>query len=310
MNPISFVPDSGPNYKLYYLIPASFVYLFYQLGERMLLVFALIGLIGVISRHSTAESVYGPDGNEEAELSSEREIKRMGTLLYRDKVPVKYSADSWIEMANEGTLQSTIWIGVIAVLAVFQFAVSILYVIAVYFLITNLLVIDFVGGILLFALVGLVVHGALRLILPNISQIDDISQIDQELQTIVEGFCHTLNGEDIVVTGVAYGPERGGVFEVDIEGDCESDRSIHHAINQTAIAFCSIVDRSSYPVTRSDFRLKTKNSGVTYFCIEDRWCRKLSDGEISADEFLHSVGQTVSLKEPDGEIVENPINQQ
>lgn len=109
MNPISFVPSSGHNYKLYYLIPVSFVYLFYQLGERVLLIFALIGLIGVISRHATAESVYGPDGRDEAKLSSKQEIRRIGALLFRDKVPATYSADSWLEMVNEGTLQSKFW---------------------------------------------------------------------------------------------------------------------------------------------------------------------------------------------------------
>jgi len=110
-----------------------------------------------------------------------------------------------------------IWGVAIGVLSVFQFAVSVLYVIAVYLLVSNLLVIDFVGGVLLFALVGLVVHGTIRLILPNISQIDNIPSIDQELQTIVEGFSHTLYGDDNVVTGAAYAPDRGGIFEIDVE---------------------------------------------------------------------------------------------
>jgi len=171
-----------------------------------------------------------------------------------------------------------------------------LYVIAVYLLVSNLLVIDFVGGVLLFALVGLVVHGTIRLILPNISQIDNIPSIDQELQTIVEGFSHTLYGDDNVVTGAAYAPDRGGIFEIDVEGECESDESIHHAINQIATAFCSVVNRSSYPVTRSDFRLNGKNGGIAYFCIDAKWCKEFSDGQMSTDEFLHRVGQTVSVK--------------
>lgn len=309
MNPISFVPNSGHNYKLYYLIPVSFIYLFYQLGGWVLLVLALIGLIGVTSRHSAAESVYGPDGREKAELSSEQEIRRIGTLLYKDKVPAEYSADSWLEMVNEGTLQSKSWGVAIGVLSVFQFAVSILYIIAVYLLFTNLLVIDFVGGILLFALVGLVVHGTIRQILPNVSQIDNTQPIDPELQTIVEGFSYTLYGDGTVVTGAAYEPGLGGVFEIDIETEYESDESMHKVINQIAVAFCSVVDRSSYPVTRSDFRLKDKNGGVAYFCIDAKWCRGFSDGRISTDKFFHCVGQTVSVKEPHGDIVVDPINQ-
>lgn len=192
MNPISFVPNSGPNYKLYYLIPISFIYLFYRLGGRVLLVLALIGLIGVISRHSTGESVYGPNGKEEPELSSEREIRRMGSLFFRHKVPSQYSAESWLEMVNEGNLRSKFWGVTIGVISVFELSVSVLYVIAVYLLVTNLFVIDFIGGILLFALIGLLVHRTIRLILPNISQIDDIPPIDEELQTIVERFSHTL----------------------------------------------------------------------------------------------------------------------
>lgn len=309
MDLTSLVPDSGHNYKLYYLIPVSFIYLFYQLGREILLVLALIGLIGVISRHSTSESVYGSNGKTEADLSTEQEIRRVGALLYKDKVPAKYSADSWLEMVQEGTLQSTYWGVVMGVISVFQFAVSVLYIIAVYLLVTNLLVIDYIGGILLFALIGLVVHGAIRLILPDISQIDDIPPIDQELQTIVGGFSHTLYGDDIIVTGAAYGAARGGIFEIDTEAECKSDKSTRRSINQIAIAFCSVVDRSSYPVTRSEFRLKGKNGSAVYFCIDAKWCRELSNGRISTNEFLHHIGQTVSVKEPNSEIVVNPINQ-
>ncbi|CDK38524.1 hypothetical protein [Halorubrum sp. AJ67] len=309
MDLTSLVPDSGPNYKLYYLIPASFIYLFYQLGREILLVPALIGLIGVISRHSTSESLYGPDGKKEANLSSQREIHRVGALVYRNKVPAKYSADSWLEMAQEGTFQSTYWAIVMGVIFVFQFSVSVLYIIAVYLLFTNLLVIDYIGGVLLFALVGLVVHGAIRLILPDISDIDDIPSIDQELRTVVEGFSHTLNGDDIVVTGAAYGAARGGIFEIAIEAECESDELKRRTINQIATAFCSVVNRSSYPVVRSDFRIEGKNGSAVYFCIDTKWCRKLSNGQISANEFLHHIGQTVSVREPNGEIVVYPINQ-
>jgi len=305
MNPISFVPDSGPNYKLYYLVPVSFVYLFYQLGGRILLLLALIGLIGVTSRHSTAESLYGPNGREEADLSSEREIRRVGTLLFRDKVPAKYSANSWSEMFNEGTLQSTLWGVVIGVLSLFQFAVSVLYVIAVYLLVINLLVIDFIGGILLFSLIGLMVHGTIRLVLPNISQIDDFPTVDQELQTIVEGISYTLNGDDIIVSGVTYEPDRGGVFEIDCAIEQESADSVHKHINRIAVVFCSVVNRSSYPVTRSDLRLNIRGGGVAYFCIDARWCREFSDGRMSTDQFFHHIGQTVSIEKPDGEIGES-----
>lgn len=83
---------------------------------------------------------------------------------------------------------------------------------------------------------------------------------------------------------------------------------MRHDINQIAISFCSVVDRSSYPITRSDFRLKGKNGGVAYFSIDAKWCRELLDGRMSSNEFLHRVGQTASFKEPDGEIVENPIS--
>jgi len=309
MNPISFVPDSGPNYKLYYLVPASFIYLFYHLGGQYLLVLGLIGLIGVITRHSVGESVYGPDAKEENDLSSEREIRRIGTLLFRDKVPAKYSANSWWEMVNEGTLQSTFWGLAIGLLSVFQFSVAILYLFAVYLLVANLLVIDFIGGILLFGLIGLVVHGFIRLILPNISQMDDIPQIDQELQTIVEGFSHTLYGSDIVATEAGYGADRGGIFEIDIKREDESEKPIQETINQIAICFCSVVDRSSYPITRSDFRLKRENDDVAYFSIDAKWCREVSDGQMSTDEFFRRVGLTVSVKEPDGEIVAHPISQ-
>ncbi|WP_276299369.1 hypothetical protein [Halorussus lipolyticus] len=306
MNPISLLPKSGTNFKLYYLVPISFVYMFSQFGNQTYLLLSLVALIGAASRHVEGEAIYGPGGEEIAELSREEKIRRIGTLLFRDKKPYGYSATSWSEIIEEARLNSKLWGVLVIILALFQGTLSILYLFAVYEFYLHRFEIDFIGGVLLFSLIALVVYGGLKNIWPNASHMDeDIPEIDPELQDIVEKFMYMLYAEGITTTGVSYEPAEGGLFEIACEVDYEYGETMKEDINQIAILFCSIIDRSPYPISRADFTVETSDDIVIDFYIEPEWCRGVLSGGLSSDEYLQNVNQTVSIKAPDRKTIES-----
>lgn len=261
---------------------------------------SLVALIGASSRHAEGEALYGPEGEEIAELSREEKIRRTGTLLFRDKKPYTYSATSWNEMLKEGNLDSKIWGAIVVILGVFQGALSALYLFAVYEFYNHRFEIDFIGGLLLFALIALAVNGVTRSLWPNASRMDqDIPEIDPELRDIAERYMYMLRAEDIFPSGVHYEPAEGGLIEVDCEVDYEYGETVREDINQIAILFCSIIDRSPYPVNRADFTVETSDGVVIDFQVESEWCREVLSGGLSSDEYLQKVDQTVSEESPD-----------
>ena len=75
-------PSVWVEFRLYYLVPVSFTYLFAQFGNQFYLLFSLVELIGAISQHAQREALFGREEQEKAELSKEDQIRRVGTLLY------------------------------------------------------------------------------------------------------------------------------------------------------------------------------------------------------------------------------------
>lgn len=305
MNPISLVPQSGSNFKLYYLVPVSFVYLFAQFGNQFYLLFSLVALIGAIGRHAQGEALFGPEEHEKAELSKEDQIRRSGTLLYRDKVPSGYSATTWTELYEEGEFRSNIWAGIMIVLTLFQGSLSVLYLFAVHDLYIHRFEIDFVGALLLFSLAALVINGAVRTILPNVSQMEQgIQDIDSELKENLQGFMFTLYADGISTAEMEYEPADGGIVGFECEVDYDFDDTVREDVNRVAITFCSVVDRSSYPIKRADVTLKTTDNVALDFQIDSEWCRQVLDGQLSSDHYLQRVYRTASIKSPDYATVE------
>ena len=297
MNPISLLPNSGTNFKLYYLVPVSFVYLFAQFGNQTYLILSFVALIGAASRQAEGEAIYGPEGEEAAELSREEEIRRVGTLLFKDKKPYAYSATSWTEMLEEGNLESKRWGAIVLILGLFQGAFAILYVVAVYEFYAHRFEIELIGGLLLFSLVALAVNGVTRNLWPNASRMDeDIPDIDPELQDIAEKFMYMLYAEDITINGIRYEPAEGGMVEVNCEVNYEYGEAVREDVNQISVLFCTFIDRSPYLVTRTNFTVETSDGVDINFEINPKWCRAVLNGGISSDEYLQKVKQTVSVE--------------
>jgi len=299
MNPISLLPQAGWNYKLYYLVPVSFVYVFSITNAQVHLIFALIALIGAASRHSMGEAMYGPGGEEERELDPLKRIQRTGTVIFRDKAPSAYSATSYQEMVQEGNLSSKYWGGFLLVNVLFQASLSVMYVGALYFLFTYRSEIGFVGGVILFSLVALFVYGLLAVFWPDVHRIhDDFPSVDPALQNIVNGFVYSLNAEDISVPDVYYEPD-GGRFEIDCRIDDDATGQVEKKLNQIAFSFCSIVDRSPYPVDQAKIVLQAGDTKEIEFLIEARWCRRLLSGDLSANQYRKRVRQSLVSKSED-----------
>ncbi|QLG62210.1 hypothetical protein [Halorarum salinum] len=296
MNPISLIPRSGANYELYYIIPVSFVFLFSQRGKGIYLLLAMVALLGAASRHSAGEAMYGPGGEEKRELSDEGVIQRVGTMLHRDKPPHKYSATSSQEMLEEGNLHSKRWGVIVAVLSLFQLLLTPMYIIAVYSLYIHLFEIGFIGAILLFALVALVIYGAMEALWPNASNLNrEFPNMDPELHDILENFAFMLDAESISVTGGYYEPSEGGAFQYNCKVEYEFAESVKQDIKCIAVVFCSVVHRSPYPINQADFSLKTSDNTVIHFQIRSLWCRQLMNGEMRYNSFVNRVDRTISI---------------
>lgn len=65
-------------------------------------------------------------------------------------------------------------------------------------------------------------------------------------------------------------------------------------VNRVAVSFCSVVDRSPYPIERADITLETSDGGMLEFQIRPEWCRQNLDGELLAEQYLQKVHGTVS----------------
>jgi len=302
VNPVSLLPKSGSNFRLYYLVPISFIYLFSQIGGQIYLLLSLIALIGATSRQSQGEALYGPQGQEKPELDEKEKLRRIGTLIYRDKKPFQYSATSPGEVLKEGSFQSIIWAVVFVLLSLFQISLSFLYLFAVYELYSYRFELDFLGAVLLFGLVALVVNGVMRFLWPNVSRMDEEApEIDPELDDIAERFIHMLYLEDVSISKANYEPSKGGLFEIDCRVNHLHNETVEEDVNQVAVLFCSLIDRSSYPVSRGEFCIETEDGGVITFRIDPSWCQQVLDGEISSEQYLRHVRQTVSEELPDTE---------
>ncbi|WP_152423081.1 hypothetical protein [Natrinema versiforme] len=296
MNPIPLIPQSEANYKLYYIVPLVFVYIFHQIGGGYNLVFALIALLGAASRHGIGEALYGPGGEEKSELSEVKEIRRLGTLIHRDKEPSEYSANSSREMLEEGEMQSKFWVAIVAALGIFQFLFSVMFLIAVYSLYRYRFELDFVGGVLLFTLVALIVYGVIRELLPDISQID---KFDHEIQELSEDFIILLNSENISITNLVYEPAEGGAFRIDCEVNYEYSKGVSEDINRIAVSFCSFVSRSSYPISHGEISLTTTDDIIIDFEIDPIWCSQLLNGQISSEHYSELIERTASVSGTD-----------
>lgn len=303
MNPTSLLPQSGTNFKLYYLVPLSFVYLFSQFGDQLYLLFALIALIGAASRHSEGEAIYGPGGEEKTQISHEEKIRRIGTLIYKDKKPFGYSASSTEEIIKEGEFDSKLWGVTVGILFLFQIALSILYLVAIYNLAVHRFEINFLGAVLLFSLSALPIYRVLKYIWPNASQMDeDIPEFDPEFKDVIDGFVYMLNSDGVTPTKIDYEPAEGGVFKINCEANHKYGEAVSEDINRVAVTFCSIVDRSTYPLDRAEITLVTTDDVEVEFQIDPIWCRKVLEGEFSSDHYIQRVHRTASVNANNGSV--------
>jgi hypothetical protein len=299
MDEIPLLPDAKRNYRLYYLIPLSFVYLFVETGSQVHLLFFGAAIIGATSRHASGEAIYGPHMEEKGELTSVEKVRRTGTLIFRDKLPHQYNATSSIEMVQEGTLASRIWGAVLIILGVFQLGLSILYLVAIYFLYQNLASIGFLGGVLLFSLIALVVYGVMSSLWPDARKFDYGGKVDDDLQSIIQGFRQNLYADGVFVPRVSYEPADAGVVEIECSVDYEWEQGLRRDVNRIAYSFCSVVERSPYPITGAEVQLTSSDGGELTFVIDAELCDRMLDGEISTESFAETVQKSVLTNPPD-----------
>lgn len=299
MDEVPLLPDARRNYRLYYLIPLSFVYLFVETGSQVHVLFFVAAIIGATSRHASEEAIYGPNMIEKGGLTSVQEIRRTGTLIFRDKLPHQYTATSPVEMVQEGTLPSRIWGVVMVSLGVFQLGLSVLYLVAIYFLYQNLGSIGFLGGVLLFSLIALVAYGIMSALWPDTRNLDFGGKVDDELQSIIRGFRQNLYADDIFVPRVSYEPAEAGAVEIECSVEYEWGPSLHRDVNRIAYSFCSVVERSPYPISRAEVQLSSSDDGELTFVIDAKLCRQMLNGEISSEHFAEAVQESVLTSPPD-----------
>lgn len=295
MDPTSLLPQWKENFQLYYLVPISFVYLYTLLGAQTYLLYALIALFGAAARHASGEAMYGPGAEAIDEIDHEEEIHRRGTILFRDKKPFAYSASSFRELYEEGQFQSKAWGVIITAISILEFLFAPMYIFAFYELFTHRKRLEFIGALLLFALSALLIYGLIRELLPNAHELSqERPSIDPELRDMVLGFLYTLNEDGVSITNAEYEPAVGGVFRFEAKFDSSLQEGIEEDINRAAVTFCSIVHRSPYPVDKGKFEVTTDDGAIIRFEINARWARKLLNQQMSSDEFLNHVHQTIT----------------
>lgn len=301
MDPTPLLPNAGTNHKLFYIVPLSFLYLYSLLGDSVYLVLTMIALMGAICRHTTGESIYGPRGEEKRELDSEDEIRRTGTFLFRDKAPHQYVATTYKELVQEGEFRSRNWFVVLIIIALFQIAFFVLYPFAIVELYFNREELNFIGLVLLFSMISLPIYGFLKFLLPDASDAHlDMPNMDPRFEEVFEGLTFSLLGDDIHLKEGFYEPAEGGLITITCEVEYEKgeeQEEILDDIHRIAIDFCSLVSRSTYPIDNAKITLLTADEVETKFEIEPEWCRKLSSGGISSDEFFDQVEHTIDAQE-------------
>jgi len=299
MEEIPLLPDAKRNYRLYYLIPLSFVYLYVETGLQIQIYLSVVATVGAVSRHASEEAIFGPNMQEKGELGEIQQIRRVGTLIFKDKLPHEYRATTSAEMVQEGELVSRFWGGIIGVLALFQVALPVLYLVAIYFLYQNLPSFGIAGGILLFSLTALVVYGFISTIYPNAQELDFGQKIDNDFSDVINGFRQNLYGDDVFVSRVSYEPAEAGAVEIECAVEYEWGKALRRDVNRIAYSFCSVVERSSYPISQAKVHLESADDGEITFVIRAEWCKKLLQGEMTSESFAEQIQNTVLSYPPD-----------
>ncbi len=301
MDPTTFIPDSQERFKLYYLIPISYVYLFTLLDEQLYLWLSLIAVVGATTRHTSEEAIFGPRFEDQRELSKIAEIRRFGTVFFRDKPPHEYSAESAGEVIQEGEFRSRRWFLQVTVLYIFHVSLFFLYLYAIWTLFQNLQSLDFLGVMVFFALIGFTAYLVTSEMWPDASQLHYQNDFDTEFVEVIQEFAKSLYAEDISLDDATYEAADAGAVSLKLSVEYDFGKQVHRDINHVAFLFCSVVARSSYPIHHVDVSIETSDGGTVSFLIDPEWCRQLSKGEISSERYASNIQESAVSKPPDPE---------
>jgi len=293
MDQFSLAPDPEQQFRLYYLIPIVYIYLFTLTQNQLFFWCSVIGIIGATIRHSSEEAIWGPGYEDRRSLTQEAEIKRWGTLIFADKPPHEYSAESRREVWEEGEFQSKTQIALLVILTVFQGSLIPLYLGSFYAYYTVWESIDFLGGLIGFTLLAYTVYWIFSQIWVDASQIHYQNQFDSEFSDIINGFAETLYADGIEVNGGEYEPAEAGALTLNLSVNYDHGPKIRRDVNRVAFSLCALIERSAYPISIVDISIQTEDDFTSSFVINGEWCHDLSEGELSAQEFGQKVQDSV-----------------